>query len=48
MALVGKAGIDNGVLVVVAFDDRAMRIEVGDGLSARLPDGQGREIVLDR
>ena len=42
---VGKAGVDNGVLVVVAFDDRAMRIEVGDGLSARLPDGQAREIV---
>jgi uncharacterized protein len=41
----GKAGMDNGVLVVVAFDDRAMRIEVGDGLSARLPDGQAREIV---
>ena len=41
----GKAGVDNGVLVVVAFDDRAMRIEVGDGLSARLPDGQAREIV---
>lgn len=42
---VGKTGVDNGVLVVVAFDDRAMRIEVGDGLSARLPDGQAREIV---
>jgi uncharacterized protein len=42
---VGKVGVDNGVLVVVAFDDRAMRIEVGAGLSARLPDGQAREIV---
>ena len=42
---IGKAGVDNGVLVVVAFDDRAMRIEVGGGLSARLPDGQAREIV---
>src|SRR3954453_18376912 len=28
---VGKAGVDNGVLVVVAFDDRTMRIEVGAG-----------------
>ncbi|MET0864807.1 MAG: TPM domain-containing protein [Nakamurella sp.] len=42
---VGKAGVDNGVLVLVAFDDRAMRIEVGAGLSDRLPDGQAREIV---
>jgi uncharacterized protein len=42
---VGKAGIDNGVLVLVAFDDRAIRIEVGAGLSDRLPDGQAREIV---
>jgi uncharacterized protein len=42
---VGKAGVDNGVLVVVAFDDRTMRIEVGAGLADRLPDGQAREIV---
>jgi len=42
---VGKAGLDNGVLVLIAFDDRAMRIEVGAGLSDRLPDGQAREIV---
>lgn len=42
---IGKEGADNGVLVVVAFDDRAMRIEVGSGLDGRLPDGQAREIV---
>jgi uncharacterized protein len=42
---IGKQGVDNGVLVVVAFDDRAMRIEVGEGLEGRLPDGQAREIV---
>ena len=42
---VGKSGLDNGVLVLIAFDDRAIRIEVGAGLSDRLPDGQAREIV---
>ena len=42
---VGKSGLDNGVLVLIAFDDRAIRIEVGAGLSDRLPDGHARKIV---
>ena len=35
----GQKGKDNGVLVVVAKDDRAYRIEVGYGLEGVLPDG---------
>ncbi len=34
----GQKGKDNGVLVVVAKDDRAYRIEVGYGLEGTLPD----------
>jgi uncharacterized protein len=34
----GQAGKDNGVLVVIAKDDRAYRIEVGYGLEGVLPD----------
>jgi uncharacterized protein len=42
---VGQAGIDNGVLLVVALNDRALRIATGDGLRTRLPDGRASEIV---
>lgn len=34
----GQKGKDNGVLVVIAKDDRAYRIEVGYGLEGTLPD----------
>lgn len=34
----GRKGKDNGVLVVIAKDDRAYRIEVGYGLEGILPD----------
>lgn len=42
---VGRAGKDNGVLLVLAMDDRALRIATGDGLRDRLPDGRASEIV---
>ncbi len=35
----GQKGKDNGVLVVIAKDDRAYRVEVGYGLEGTLPDG---------
>jgi uncharacterized protein len=34
----GRRGVDDGVLVLVAKDDRAVRIEVGYGLEGALPD----------
>jgi uncharacterized protein len=34
----GRRGVDDGVLVIVAKDDRAARIEVGIGLQGVLPD----------
>ncbi len=42
---VGKAGKDNGVLLVVALQDRTVRIEVGTGLEKTLTDGDAREII---
>ncbi|HVF16700.1 MAG TPA: YgcG family protein [Steroidobacteraceae bacterium] len=39
----GRRGIDDGVLVLVAKDDRAVRIEVAYGLEGALPD-----VIADR
>ncbi|MFP3939079.1 MAG: TPM domain-containing protein [Thermoanaerobaculia bacterium] len=41
----GQAGEDNGVLLLVAQDDRKLRIEVGYGLEGRLTDAQAGRIV---
>lgn len=42
---IGQAGKNNGVLIVVALQDRNVRIEVGTGLEGRLPDGLAGEII---
>lgn len=42
---VGKRDKNNGVLLVVALDDRRLRLETGRGLAQRLPDQQAREII---
>jgi uncharacterized protein len=42
---IGKAQSDNGVLLLVAPRDRRVRIEVGYGLEAILPDGLAGEII---
>ena len=39
---IGTRGRDNGVLVTVAVEDRAVRIEVGGGLEGGLTDVQSR------
>jgi len=41
----GQKGKDNGVLVVVVPQDRKLRIEVGYGLEASLPDGACGDII---
>lgn len=43
----GRAGVDDGVLLVVAKDDRAVRIEVGYGLEGVLPDAIAKRIIED-
>ena len=44
---VGQAKTDNGVLVLIAIDDRDMAIEVGYGLEGVLPDGLAGQIIRD-
>ncbi len=44
----GQKGKDNGVLVIVAPDDRRMRIEVGYGLEGTLTDAIAARIIRDR
>ena len=41
---IGQRGKDNGVLIVVAVDDRQMGIEVGYGLEGAIPDGYAGQI----
>jgi len=45
---VGRANEDNGVLVVVAPNEREMRIEVGYGLEGVLPDGLAGQIIREQ
>jgi uncharacterized protein len=44
---VGSAERDDGVLIVVAIDDRELRIEVGRGLEATLTDIEAADIIRD-
>jgi uncharacterized protein len=41
---IGQKGKDNGVLLLVAINDRQMRIEVGYGLEGAIPDGKAGRI----
>ena len=41
----GQAGEDNGILLLVAVDDRSMRIEVGYGLEGTLTDLHSKLII---
>lgn len=42
---VGKEASDKGVLLLVALDDRKMRIEVGQGLEGDIPDAFAKRII---
>jgi len=44
---VGRRGKDNGVLVVVALRERAVRIEVGYGLEPKITDADAGAIIRD-
>lgn len=45
---VGQEGKDNGVLLVIATEDRKLRIEVGRGLEGTLTDLQSGRIIRQR
>ena len=44
---IGRKGQDNGALLVVAKDDRKLRIEVGYGLEGSLTDVTSKRIIAD-
>ena len=41
----GRKGVDDGAILIVAKDDRALRIEVGYGLEGPVPDAIANRIV---
>ena len=43
----GRKGVDDGAILLVALRDRRMRIEVGYGLEGTLPDALAKDIVAD-
>ncbi|OOG38990.1 dehydrogenase, partial [Rhodanobacter sp. C06] len=44
---VGRKGIDDGVLLLIAKDDRQVRIEVGAGLEGAIPDAAAARIIRE-
>lgn len=44
----GRKGIDDGALLLVALEDRAVRIEVGRGLEGDLPDAIAKRIISEQ
>jgi uncharacterized protein len=43
----GRADVDDGILLLVAKNDRRVRIEVGYGLEGALPDATAKRIISD-
>ncbi|TXH26518.1 MAG: YgcG family protein [Elusimicrobia bacterium] len=43
----GRKGVDDGLLILVAKNDRKLRIEVGRGLEGAVPDAVAKRIVAD-
>jgi uncharacterized protein len=44
---IGRAHVDDGVLLIVAKNDRRVRIEVGYGLEGALPDATANRIIAE-
>ncbi|MCE9613383.1 MAG: YgcG family protein [Lentisphaerae bacterium] len=43
----GRQGVDDGVLFLIAKDDRAMRLEVGYGLEGAVPDAVAKRLISE-
>ncbi|MFZ5877270.1 MAG: TPM domain-containing protein [Nitrospirota bacterium] len=43
----GRKGVDDGVLFLVAKDDRALRLEVGYGLEGVIPDAVAKRVISE-
>jgi uncharacterized protein len=44
---IGRGGVDDGAVLVVALDDRRMRFEIGYGLEGAVPDALARRIIAE-
>lgn len=44
----GRKGVDDGLLILVAREDRTVRIEVGRGLEGAIPDAVAKRIVEEQ
>src|SRR5260221_6737327 len=44
---IGRARIDDGVILVVAKNDRKLRVEVGRGLEGVIPDGIAKRVIAE-
>ncbi len=45
---IGQQGVDNGLLLLIALEDRGMRIEVGYGLEGRVTDADSSHIIRNQ
>lgn len=45
LSAIGRKGIDDGVILIVAKDDRKLRLEVGYGLEGVIPDAIAKRII---
>jgi uncharacterized protein len=43
----GRKGVDDGALLLIAKDERALRIEVGYGLEGAIPDALAKRIIAE-
>ena len=43
----GRKGVDDGVILIIAKDDRELRIEVGYGLEGVIPDATAKRVVSE-
>lgn len=44
---IGRKNVDDGVILLVAKQDRRLRIEVGYGLEGAIPDARAKQIISD-
>jgi uncharacterized protein len=45
---IGRKGVDDGLILIVAKDDRRLRIEVGYGLEGAIPDAIAKRVIEER
>jgi uncharacterized protein len=45
---IGRRGVEDGVIIVVAKNDRRVRIEVGYGLEGAIPDAVAKRIIAEQ